>query len=544
MQRLTHVEWRWLIIASLLAMMAFSFPYLFGLMASTPAKPYGGFIFGLEDMYSYIAKMRYGAGGAWMFELMYTTEPHNPARLIYVHYLLLGKLTAVVTGKGAIGPTSAFVLAYHATRIIGGLVLLTMIYQFVSHFFTEIPARRTAWALSSLGGGLGYLVILTSLAVGIDAPLPIDFYIPEAFTFLLLAGLPHLSIARALLLAGWLLLFDAFERSAVLPAILSGMCWLGMGIIVPFYAALLGVLIVCWLIGLLMLRRKLLLSQLGMVLIAGSLPAMILFVNSVTFATNPIFAEWAAQNYLPSPVIWDYLAGYGLFILLGLVGIRHVFQVATEKHVLLFIWPIAAITLAYMPIGVQRRLLEGAIIPMSILAVLGFQQAVSKFSALRMPAIAVLLIAVTLNPFLFIVGAVNAAGKPIWPIYNTREELAAYVYLAETAPPGSRVLSTCESGNLLPAHALVRVYCGHGPETIDSPLKRELAVSFFTPRSVGGMTNSERNALLDEAMIDFVWIGGPEVEAGCGGGSCLNEAELALSLIYASGQYRIYRRAY
>jgi hypothetical protein len=60
-RRIAADEWRWVAIATLLVLAASSLPYAIGWWRSTPELRFGGFLFGLEDMHSYLAKMRYGA---------------------------------------------------------------------------------------------------------------------------------------------------------------------------------------------------------------------------------------------------------------------------------------------------------------------------------------------------------------------------------------------------------------------------------------------------------------------------------------------------
>ena len=60
----------WAVIALLWA----NLPYLIGYVSSTPANRFGGFFLYEQDGYSYLAKMRQGAQGAWDFHLPYTSE--------------------------------------------------------------------------------------------------------------------------------------------------------------------------------------------------------------------------------------------------------------------------------------------------------------------------------------------------------------------------------------------------------------------------------------------------------------------------------------
>ncbi len=551
--RVAPREWAWVGIAGLLVTVFFSLPYLMGWAHSTPEMAFGGMLFGLDDMHSYLAKMRYGARDGWLFRLVYTGEPHAGG-FIYPHFLALGKLAALISGEGAHVSGRTLLIAYHAARVVCGLLLLLVTYRFAAEYLPRPSQRRLAWALAALAGGLGWIPLVLAL-VGRDpsaANLPVEFYVPEAFGVLSLYGLPHLALARTLLLGGWLLLFRAGESGRWQQALLAGALWGGMGLIVPFYAALLGVLIAAWLAVLGIVRLLLSAGRLRVVWEAGAvarlaalaavLPALVLGYHVWLFASDPILAAWAAQNRLPSPPLADYALAYGLLIALAGVGLTREAPRLTQRTTLLVVWPTLALALAYAPINVQRRLLEGVIVPLSILATLGVwrllgekpQQGRLLGWRLRQMGLAALIVLCFPSTFLLVGGGVLTAARPTWPVFHPADEIAALRWLDEHAAPDSLVLATAASGNIIPAYAGVRVYVGHGPETIDSERKRQTAEAFF----LGGMTDETRRALLREAGIDYVWIGPPERPPLCT--TCFDAAALGLRLVYQGGEYAIY----
>src|SRR5687768_17442072 len=120
----------WVVAASLLVLVITTAPYYFGYQHSTSANEFGGFVFGMEDMHSYLAKMRYGTYNGLIFRLVYTTEPHTGG-LVFTFHLLLGKLTALVTGQGRFVTTEALITAYHFARLVCGFLLLIVMYRFI-----------------------------------------------------------------------------------------------------------------------------------------------------------------------------------------------------------------------------------------------------------------------------------------------------------------------------------------------------------------------------------------------------------------------------
>jgi len=530
-------EWAWITIASALLLLAASAPYLVGLLSSTPELQFGGFVFGLDDMHSYLAKMRFGARAGPFFELVYTHEPQDSGGLVFLFHQGLGWLTGLITGERALVSAGALIVAYHAARVVCGFLLLLVMYRFIASYLPERSLRRLAWALAALASGLDWTLLLFQ---GADlAPEPLALYVPEAFTFLSLMGLPHLLLARALLLSGWLAFFRSLEGQRVRCALLAGLAWLGMGLLVPFYVALLGILIAAWLGARWVIERRFPAQPLVAAILATLLPVVLLLYNTWLFTSNPIYAAWSAQNTLPSPPPGVYALAFGPLFLLALPGaVRLARAGLTRRATLLIAWPMIALLLVYAPINVQRRLLEGVIVPLAVLAAAGVSSLAGeqvRVRSLRGAGLTLMLVMLLPSTLLLDFGSVLAAAHPAAPIFLTPGELAALDYMRLTAPMDSVVLSTNDSGSLLPAYAGVRVYVGHGPETLNGAHKRETAMHFFGPE----MTDSERAALLKDIHAAYVWVG-PLERALCPG-TCLNLDELGLRPVYNQGDYTIFK---
>src|SRR3972149_2678530 len=134
----TRTEWRWVVVWIIIALIVTSIPYVIGWLRSSPDHVFGGLVLGIEDGYSYLAKMNEGAHGAWLFTLPYTSEP-QAGTLIYIHYLLLGKIAAM-TRLPLMG-------VYHLARLIFDALLLVVIYRFIATFSGSRAVRRIAFVL-------------------------------------------------------------------------------------------------------------------------------------------------------------------------------------------------------------------------------------------------------------------------------------------------------------------------------------------------------------------------------------------------------------
>ena len=149
-----------------------------------------GFVFGVEDGNSYIAKMMNGANGDWLFRTPYTTAPQK-GMLAFLPYLLFGKLTSQP------GQHEQMIALFQVFRFIGILLACLAAYDFISIYVSNSHWRRFGVLIMTVGGGLGWLSILGLKGAGYNS-LPIDLYSPETFGFLGLFGLPHLAVSRAL----------------------------------------------------------------------------------------------------------------------------------------------------------------------------------------------------------------------------------------------------------------------------------------------------------------------------------------------------------
>ena len=69
---MTRAERRWCLGLSVVLMLLTSIPYLVGFQEQRGAWAFTGFVFGVGDGNSYIAKMLQGAAGAWLFRTPYS----------------------------------------------------------------------------------------------------------------------------------------------------------------------------------------------------------------------------------------------------------------------------------------------------------------------------------------------------------------------------------------------------------------------------------------------------------------------------------------
>lgn len=151
-------------------------PYLIGYASQGDEWQFTGFVFGVTDGNSYIAKMLSGANGDWLFRTPYTPYPQQGV-LAFLPYLLLGKISAPP------GQHLQLVSLFHIFRYSAGVLAILATYDFLSIFLKSTSVRRWGLAIAILGGGLGWVLVLIGRA-SVQGSLPLDFYSPESFGFL------------------------------------------------------------------------------------------------------------------------------------------------------------------------------------------------------------------------------------------------------------------------------------------------------------------------------------------------------------------------
>ena len=306
-------EYRFVLAFSIIVLIVTSIPYVLGAALATEERVFGGFVYALEDCYSYLAKMRQGAEGAWLFRIAYTPEPHRGA-LFFPFHLLLGKVAGALPWGDL---TTRMVWVYHGARAVLGLALLLTVYRFVAEFTKQVAVRRLAWLMVAFGGGLGWLLVAVGQP-GWLGSMPLDFVLPEGFTFLVLYAFPHIALGRSLLLWGILFLLRAWQgrpecksRITLLKwTALAGFLWLLMGLIVPFYVPIAWVVTgTAWMV-LGLWKRQVVWREGWLASVAVAISAPIVLYSAWVFLTDPVYGTWGTQNLILSPHPLHYLAAY------------------------------------------------------------------------------------------------------------------------------------------------------------------------------------------------------------------------------------------
>lgn len=508
-------------------------PYLLGYFAQGDLWRFTGFVFGVEDGNSYIAKMLRGANGDWLFRTPYTSTAQS-GFLAFLPYLLIGKLTAPP------GQHEQLVVLYHLFRWFAGMAMVLATYDFVSMFICRHQTRLFATALIVAGGGLGWLS-LTELGFLRTGRMSLEFYSPETFGFLSFYGLPHLALSRSLMLWGVFFLFKREKN----PGLWGGIVWFALSFVQPLTVLTGWFLLAIYSILLFFLayrgeRRSLfflpsqLYDEIKQILIMVAISSPLVFYTFLSLRMNPFVGQWAKQNLLLSPPIADYVLSFSLFLPFLIFGIWKIFNprsggAVETKALILIAWIVSFPLLAYFPYNVQRRLPDGVWVATIILTILGLTELSKRYQKYFLGILSLGFI----GSVLLLAGGILVSLRPAPPIFRSSSEVKVFLFLAQNVEKDSVLLCSYETGNAVPAWAPVRVVIGHGPESAHLDEIKPLVSAFYSPDL---MTDSVRKGFLREYDVDYVLHGEHERALG----DWKPEIEAGYRKIYDQDNYQIY----
>ncbi|HLK59350.1 MAG TPA: hypothetical protein VKU00_22510, partial [Chthonomonadaceae bacterium] len=455
---------RWALLVAIGFLLLTVIPYLVGLSFAFDRR-FMWLGYNLDDSCVYLSWMRQAADGSFHALNLFTTEPQHGMALNPL-FLVLGRF-ASLTGLPLLA-------VYHLARIVFGVGLLLVVWEFLVANVASSRARKLAFLFVCFSAGIGWLPawwesrsILT----------PIDRWQPEAITFLSLYLSPLFCFSMALQV-GILLLLQRGERTGQARyAVAAGLCGLILGLTHTYDVATMAAIWSAYVVvsAVVAIRRK---EGIGPVLptvlqalLAGIIAAPGALYIYAQLKTETVFHKRMEVQTLSVPLYW-VLAGYGLtflFALLGIYGAKETLkpaptstetdadltvQEADSTHELLFnaaslrlltVWLLVNLAVAYINVPFQRKLLQGAHFPVAILAGVGcvwliyrIRKTVSP-ARFRMKAVAITLL-LGLTNFYFMARDIgnyrdNRAQTGIHRTYLLPGEINALNWIREHTPP-------------------------------------------------------------------------------------------------------------
>ncbi len=492
-----------LVFAALVSIIAL-LPYLLAYLSTPPGHHFAGFFFIADDATTYLAKMRQGADGSWLWNDPYTSEPHGGV-FLFSFYLLFGHIAALLH--------LPLIATYHLARISGAIALVIAADQLCRRL---LPAefRRLALVLVILGSGAGFL----AQALGNPSVLggrveALDLHLPEISGWYSILAIPHFAWATALIIAALLGLLRTAEAPAWRPVALASAALVALTAIHPQMIPVLGLIWVAYQGVLVAWGERPSIRSVAAQAVPFLSTIPLLAYNAWILFRDPTIAEWARQwrHQAPGPV--SLAVSLGVPLLAAILGIVIAWRRRDRGLALLLIWPPLVIALLYLPniANIQRRLLDALYVPIGILAAVGIKTLTSRLHRARARRIEGLLVTVCcLSSAIVLAIALRFASGAFAEAYVGGDTWRAMQWLSANHQQGDRVLSSPGAGQLLPAWAGTQVYVGHYSETLDYFQKIRNVGEVLKP----GAPQATVRAFLHDNGITLLYWGPDETRTG------------------------------
>jgi hypothetical protein len=452
----------WLVLGIGLAIVTL-LPYLYGHLALPPGRTFMGFFFLGDDANTYLAKMREGLDGSWVWTNKYTTETSSPV-YFFVFWIALGHLAGLLH--------LPLLLTFHLARIAGALFLLYAGWVFIEGFVVDAPARRWAIFFLALALGMGYVVQAIGKPVFFGQQTDtLDWRMPELTAFYSILALPHFAWAAAFQALAAVLTLRAAERGSLKLGFFAGLAWLGEASIHAQMPILVGGAIVVA-----VLYRRVSIRGYAAVVLALAMVAPYILYSYVQLH-NPEVSRWSGQwrnNFAPD--LLSLTLALAPQLLLAVLALPRMLRRRSRGDVFLLAWLILLGIILWMPTpadNLRRRFFDGIYLPLVVMAAEGMFAVVVprvKGRARRLVPFAYVSFA-TVGSFFLLLAPLLVVSSSSYSIPT-----GDYQALQWLSPrPAGVVLTSNRLGLMVPAYTSDTVYVGQYSETFNWAIKAQEA---------------------------------------------------------------------
>jgi hypothetical protein len=523
----------WLVLVALT-----SLPYLVAALRTPGGHAFSGVLTAYDDTFSYLAWMKQSAGGRWLMCDLYTSEPQS-CEFFLPLWLVLGKISRL-TGAPQIW-------VFHSARLLASLMLLIATRSVARGVMKSRRRLRFTLWLCAMSGGVGWLVFLLNnggnlLNASVTSG-SADLNLPEALAFRSAFAQVHFTLGAALVAFAINLVFESLERDKLNRAIAAGLLMTTLAVVHPYLvvvAVAVGVVVLmAWpmLDPEEMKARSLTAGRMGLAVGIAASPgvAYLVYLNRA----NEVLREWLRVTDTLSPHPLQYAAGFGIVLLLAVVGFKLLWFIRVPAGRLLLLWTLVQAALLYAPVSYQRRFVEGLQLPLCVAASVAVFWLIRKLRLdhrARSIVLVALVVLASLTNLGFIIGQLAARGD-MSGANDPRRYLpsdlgAALSWLGANAEPDSVVFSSYLTGNIVPPMTGLRVYLGHYGQTLRSAEKGMFVTSFYR----GELSDQKAFSLFTENRVTYV-IYGPFERAISAG----SNPPAFLKLVQTFGDVQLFR---
>ncbi len=469
--------------------------------AYTGANPYTA-----ADKMVYKNMIQQGREGILFMRNVHTTDPQHGRMLSPVWYV--------------IGQTGAWFnltnnAAYQIYRVLFTLIFCWLLYLFLAQLFVHEVERVIAGLFVYFSGGFGWLYLITHpwlLQASSQIKFffsPVDLYVTEGNTLLNFAQAPLFSFSQVALVASAFIFVRYREKVNWLWDSVNAAIILVLGTMHPYDMPIVFAVLGSWTVwhiytsgSWLSLKRFMLLGCAALITIA---------YNFYALFSEPVLRSWYEQNLVYSPLITNYLWGYGLLLPLALVGL---FMMGTQKKhdpwwAMILIWCAIIPLLLYLPLDVNRRFINGWHIVLAITAYAGCSYLFRAIHRQWLRVIYVLILAVALGSSLGLYFVINLYFEPsaygYGYYYITPDEKQVIDFLRGATTVNDHLLTSDMKTSFTLTSELNRlVFRGHDHQTPQAPLKQQQMDWFFSEPETSASLELRKNFLQQETISYIV----------------------------------------
>lgn len=474
----TVSEFKFVLVWAVLIALLASVPYLFGLFITPPGYRFLGFTHNIDDAAVYLSWMRQAADGHFFIHNLFTNEPQAARTFNLLAYAMGVKAGLLHIPLGVM---------FHLTRIVLGIALMLMVWQFSRLFLTQPAQRKVLIPLVGLSAGIGWMIPNVTMPVS-----SVDMWQPEAITFLSIYLNPFFLAGLILMLASFYFLILMERTCRARYAVFAGLCLLLLGNVHTYDVLTVGAIWLAYVLGRGYVEQTISKRIAALTGLAAVVAAPAIAYQVWLYFIDPVFRA-RTNTMTESPPLWSFLAGYGLLVVGAIAAAvlstrrpaidetvdsdatkTEVFWSRLAANPLLFpmIWVIIGFALPYAPVAQQRKLAMGLHLPLCILSAYVLPTLIDRIPAsmrkLALMALMIVLIGSNIRFMgedLTLLAQLKTPPKYL-PVIST-PELAAMDYLRKHAGPRDAILAPPSFALFVPAIAGRQVYYGHWSETPD-----------------------------------------------------------------------------
>lgn len=461
----------WFILIAIAILTFSSIPFFIGKATETPEFRFKGTYFDTEDYAVHLSMMQAGRLGDWAYKLRFTDEEHSSA-YIRLFYIVLGHVSSWI-GLNVEN-------TYHLARWIFGFIALYFIYKVCQRILPAQNQARTAFLLAVFGSGVGWIMLF--LGVPLEPISPIDFWLIDAYVFFSISLFPSFSFSLALIALALNLLFDYLNTGKK-----SLILWVSFFAVLsqttnPISFAVVDLTFAGTIFFMWWEKHKIEMAHIHALVWLAIAQLPLLIYNFLILSHAPVWNQFTTQNQTLSPPFVFYLLGFAPFLLLVPYAVYLAIRESNINFLALSLWVFASISLAYLPVAIQRRFLLGITLPLAILATYGLRHLIQKIPFLlsRENLIYFTYILFSSISSIYLILGLSLFLKTLPPErFYPRELDDAMTWLNENAPPNEFVLADIATSQLIAQKTGLKVYIGHEMETINFKDKKAEMLAFY-----------------------------------------------------------------